>query len=260
MRAVGFYPNEGGYVDNVLGPTLMGDDDQRGRRRGRPEHLSDQSGGRLAGLLDDQPGMEPARPRASTSAARRMGTGTPTRSSATTRSRASSTSGATTSGTRRRATLKGDLGFAELSVTASLLRPQDRLRVGQHELRPVAHRTNYRLLPTRLYDTGTLHAVTFNYQKQNRWAYEARLTSQGESKLQWMAGAFYEDVYDWWEYGDRLTGDLPTRAAWEAAQNDRLRAHRATRRSQPARWPRRDDLLLQQLSTTRSSSSPSSAR
>jgi outer membrane receptor protein involved in Fe transport len=49
MRAVGFYSKEGGYVDNVLGPTLMGDatnadiakDDQNSYR---------QMGGRIAGL------------------------------------------------------------------------------------------------------------------------------------------------------------------------------------------------------------------
>ena len=34
---------------------------------------------------------------------------------------------------------------------------------------------------------------TFNDQKQKRSAYEVRLTSQGESRFAWMAGAFYED-------------------------------------------------------------------
>ena len=66
------------------------------------------------------------------------------------------------------ATLKGDLGFAELSLTGVLLRPQDRLPVGQHQLRPVA---SYYYRTTRdyaLYDTGTLHSTTFNFQKQNR--------------------------------------------------------------------------------------------
>jgi hypothetical protein len=103
--------------------------------------------------------------------------------------------------------IKGDLGFAELSVTASLLQSPHRLRMGQHELRAVAH---VQLTPDYdpavypgyfLYDTGYNHETTPNFQKQNRWAYEARLTSQGDSKLQWMAGAFYEDVYDWWQYG-----------------------------------------------------------
>ena len=43
---------------------------------------------------------------------------------------------------------------------------------------------------TPAYHGGTI----FNDQKQNRWTYEVRLTSQGESRFQWMAGAFYEDV------------------------------------------------------------------
>ena len=97
-------------------------------------------------------------------------------------------------------TVKGDLDFAELSVTATYF---DR-RIDYEfddtnyaQWRTVNYGTYY-----ALYDTGTLHAVTFNYQKQDRWAYEARLTSQGDGKLSWMAGAFYEDVYDWWEYGD----------------------------------------------------------
>ena len=68
-----------------------------------------------------------------------------------------------------------------------------------------------------LYDTGTLHSTTFNDQKQNRWAYEARLTSQGDSKLQWMAGAFFEDVYDWWQYGALQPGGLQDTVAWEEA-------------------------------------------
>ena len=56
---------------------------------------------------------------ASTSAATRWAPGRPTRSSATTRSRASTTNGATMSGRRLSATLKGNLGFAELSLTGS---------------------------------------------------------------------------------------------------------------------------------------------
>ncbi len=42
---------------------------------------------------------------------------------------------------------------------------------------------------------------SFNDQMQERYSAEVRLTSKGESRFQWMAGAFYEDVYDWWEYG-----------------------------------------------------------
>ncbi len=44
-----------------------------------------------------------------------------------------------------------------------------------------------------------------------------RLTSQGESRFQWMAGAFYEDVYDWWQYGAHIPGYMST-TSWAYAQ------------------------------------------
>ena len=114
--------------------------------------------------------------------------------------------------------VKGDLGFAELSITGSYF---------DRKINYEWDNTNYNQWRTlnntgvyaayyRLYDTGTLHGTTFNWQKQNRWAYEARLTSQGDSRLQWMAGAFYEDVYDWWEYGAKTPG-LETTVAWDEA-------------------------------------------
>ena len=43
------------------------------------------------------------------------------------------------------------------------------------------------------------------------------MTSQGESRFQWMAGAFYEDVYDWWDYGATVP-DLASTAAWYYAE------------------------------------------
>ncbi len=60
--------------------------------------------------------------------------------------------------------------------------------------------------------------MLFNDQKQNRATYEVRLTSLGESRFQWMTGAFFERVYDWWHYGDREPGLMSTRA-WQAAQD-----------------------------------------
>ena len=65
--------------------------------------------------------------------------------------------------------------------------------------------------------TGALIGQTYNWQKQNRETFEVRLTSKGESRFQWMAGLFYEDVYDWWDYGTELPGLQNTRA-WDYAQ------------------------------------------
>ncbi len=53
---------------------------------------------------------------------------------------------------------------------------------------------------------------------QERFAQEFRLTSLSESKLQWMVGAFYDDVYDAWEYGAWIPTLMQTNA-WDAVNN-----------------------------------------
>lgn len=50
------------------------------------------------------------------------------------------------------------------------------------------------------YEFGNL----FNEAEQTRFAQEFRLTSTSDSKLQWMLGAFYDDVYDTWYYGGTI--------------------------------------------------------
>jgi len=213
MRAVGFYSKEGGFVDNVLGPTLMGDATNADIAKDN-QNSYEQMGGRLAGLWTINPDWNV------------LATGIYQRGKTNGHWDTDPYLGDykitrffddwrddewwTMSGT-----VKGDLGFAELSVTASYF---DRKIDYEFDDTNYAQWRTSRFGYYALYDTGTLHAVTFNYQTQKRWAYEARLTSQGDSKLQWMAGAFYEDVYDWWEFGDRMTnGDLADTRAWEEA-------------------------------------------
>ena len=212
LRAVGFQSEDGGFVDNVLGPTLMGEttnaniseDDQNAFR---------QTGGRIAGLWSINPKWN------------LLATGIYQRSDTMGFWETDPFLGDnkitrffedwrddewyTTS-----ATLKGDLDFAELSLTASYF--DRRIDYEFDDTNYAQWRTYNFGTYYALYDTGTLHAITFNYQKQDRWAYEARLTSQGDGKLSWMAGAFYEDVYDWWEYGDKIPGLTGTRA-WDEA-------------------------------------------
>ena len=210
LRAVGFWSEEGGYVDNVLGPTLMGETTNADIAADDQNSYS-QSGGRLAGLwtLNDNWNVlltgiyQKGETRGHWDTDPYLGDNKITRFFDDWRD----DEWYTMSGT-----VKGDLGFAELSVTASYFNRKINYEfddTNYAQWRTVNFGTYY-----ALYDTGTLHSVTFNYQKQNRWAYEARLTSKGDSKLQWMAGAFYEDVYDWWEYGDYLTqGDMEDTAA-----------------------------------------------
>jgi iron complex outermembrane recepter protein len=112
-------------------------------------------------------------------------------------------------------TVTGDLGFAELSFTAS-----DFSRDINYEWDNMMYeqwRTAYYGPFFPLYDTDYSNGSTFNWQGQERYSFEARLTSQGESRLEWMVGAFYEDVYDWWFYGALVPG-LTSTDAWYAAQ------------------------------------------
>jgi iron complex outermembrane recepter protein len=108
--------------------------------------------------------------------------------------------------------VKGDLGFAELSMTASYF---DRnIDYVWDDMTYDQWRTQYYSYP--IYDTAYLIGQIYNWQEQKRETYEVRLTSKGESRLQWMVGAFYEDVNDWWDYGKQLPG-LMTTPAWTAA-------------------------------------------
>ncbi len=112
-------------------------------------------------------------------------------------------------------TLTGDLGFAELSLTAS-----DFNRDINYEWDNMYYeqwRTAYFGSYYPLYDTDYTNGSIFNWQSQERYSFEARLTSTTDSRLQWMVGAFYENVYDWWFYG-ALNDQLTSTDAWAAAQ------------------------------------------
>lgn len=112
-------------------------------------------------------------------------------------------------------TLTGDLGFAELSLTASDFNREINYEwdnMYYEQWRTATYGSYY-----PLYDTDYTNGTIFNWQGQDRYSLEARLTSTGESRLQWMVGAFYEDLYDWWFYG-ALNDELTSTDAWYAAQ------------------------------------------
>jgi len=212
MRATGFWSEEGGYVDNVLGTDLMGfktnadvaDNNQNVYRT---------TGGRLSGLWTINPSWDllltGIYQRGDTSGTWEtdpyLGNNKVTRFYDEWRDDEWYTTAAT---------LKGELGFAELSLTASYF--SRRMDYQWDNTNYSQYKTVYFGTYYALYDTGPLHSTTPNFQKQNRYSYEARLTSTNDSKLRWMAGAFYEDVYDWWQYGAYTPGLVNTRA-WEEA-------------------------------------------
>ena len=214
IRAVGFYSHEGGYVDNVLGLSYLHDvDNSDVVEEDWNEYRV--TGGRLQGRWSVSENWE-----ASLSLVQQS----------------SDASGAWETDPalgdnkiarfyneyidndwyQASATVKGDLGFAELSMTASyfdrdIVYEWDNMTYDQWRSSEGLG-ANYDFYNAD-YEFGTI----FNDQKQNRYAYEVRLTSLGESRLQWIAGAFYEDVWDWWHYGSQIP-TLTQTTEWGAAQ------------------------------------------
>ena len=215
VRAVGYYSVEGGYVDNVLGPTLMGDADNAALVE---EDWNDYTvyGGRIAARWQISDRWEStlslitqeSEADGGWESDQELGDYKITRFTDEWRD---------DSWYQASLNAKGDLGFAELSLTASYFDREIKYEFdnSNYDQWRTAYYGIYVGLP--LYDTGTLIGPAFNDQTQDRWAYEVRLTSQGESRFTWMAGAFYEDVYDWWHYGSKIPG-LETTVAWEYAQ------------------------------------------
>ena len=211
IRAVGFYSRDGGYVDNVPGLNLAGTADNSDVVE-QDWNDAEVKGGRLAALWQISPQWD---------------------ASLNFVSQYAETNGDWLTDPavgdykivsfydeyreddwyQVAASIRGDLGFAELTATASWFE-----RDIEYQWDNTLYENWRTANPTfgSLYDTAYLGGTTFNYQEQNRWTYEVRLTSQGESRLQWMAGAFYEDVWDWWHYGAKVPG-LESTPAWYTA-------------------------------------------
>src|SRR5688500_11573896 len=219
IRAVGFYAEDGGYVDNVPGLNLAGTADNSDVVE---EDWNDAKtvGGRLAALWQINPQWD---------------------ASLSFVSQYSDTDGDWLTDPavgdykivsffdefrdddwyQTSASITGDLGFAELTATASWFEREiayqwdntiyENWRTGNAVASYNAGD------PDPLYDTAYLGGQIYTEQEQNRWSYEVRLTSQGESRLQWMAGAFYEDVWDWWDYGATVP-DLASTTTWYYAE------------------------------------------
>ncbi len=116
-------------------------------------------------------------------------------------------------------TLKGDLGFAELTSASAWVNRTVVYEWDSHMYDSYkeagANYCNYYgtscYLGT-LYDLDGILGYYMNDQKQSRFSQELRLTSTGESRLQWMVGLFYEDVTDEWIYSSVTPGlkDTPS--------------------------------------------------
>ena len=220
IRAVGYYSLEGGYVDNVLGRTLMGDRDNANVVENNQNKYKTY-GGRVAARWQISPQWEStlslisqySRADGSWESDPALGDYKLTRFFDEYRK---------DNWYQTSLNVKGDLGFAELSLTASHFD-----RTIQYEW-DNANYSQWRSASYggfdaaqgvgsySIYNTGTLIGTTFDDQTQKRNAYEVRLTSKGESRFAWMAGAFFEDVTDAWDNPARLPG-LTGATAWQVA-------------------------------------------
>ena len=130
-------------------------------------------------------------------------------------------------------TVTADLGFAELkSASAYFARhmtyTEDNMTYEQYKAK---YYGSYYATPTyngtpanNVYDTrlrsnGAFTTSTiFNDQHQYRVSQELRLTSKGTSRLQWLGGLFYERVHDYWYYGTQNPQLMDT-YAWAYANS-----------------------------------------
>ncbi len=142
-------------------------------------------------------------------------------------------------------TLRGDLGFANLSVTAQHMdrdfayewdnnaysHRKDRAYAGAYlrayeacadiygsgapECLYAGYYAGYSFAPR--YYTNYVFSTVVNEQEQDRDQLEIRLTSQGDGKLQWMLGGYWEEIYDTWFYYTDMP-DLTSTTAWGVAQ------------------------------------------
>ena len=146
-------------------------------------------------------------------------------------------------------TLSGDLGFANLSVTGQYMdrdfayewdnnaytQRKDRVYGGAY-LRTyeacyaqyqggyygayyycayAGYYAGYTYAPR--YYTNYSFSTIVNEQEQEREQVEVRLTSQGDGKLQWMIGGYWEEIYDTWFYYTDMPNHTNT-TAWATAQ------------------------------------------
>lgn len=118
-------------------------------------------------------------------------------------------------------TLQGDLGFADLSVTAThferdIVYEYDNMTYTQSRDYYYGNScNNYGY--SCLYYSNFNRSKIFNDQQQDRQAAEIRLVSKGETRLKWMVGAYYEDFLNEWFYGAKVEG-LENTTMWATAQ------------------------------------------
>ena len=112
-------------------------------------------------------------------------------------------------------TITGDLGFAELTSASAWVDRTVTYELDNHVYdswkSTAANYCSYPGYPSTcylggLYNQDYILGFIRNDQTQERFSQEIRLTSTGDSRLQWMLGLFYEDTTDEWLWGSIAPG------------------------------------------------------
>jgi outer membrane receptor protein involved in Fe transport len=222
LRIVGFASKDGGYVDNVFGTTISGNPGAYGSPGDNAAFVKDNQntydvyGGRIAALwnISDKWSSDISYIAQNSKAKGTWETDPYLGDYKVTRFFDEYRNDDWWQGS---VTFKGDLGFAEFVSTSSYFE-----RDSSYEWDNMIYnqwQTAYYGAPgyIALYDYQYEFGSVFNFQIQERFAQELRLTSLSDSKLQWMVGAFYDDVHDAWQYGSWMP-NLTQTNGWAAAQ------------------------------------------
>jgi len=221
MRAVGYRSHDGGYVDNVFGTSFSGNYDNSDQVA---ENINeyDVNGGRLHALwnMGDKWSALFTVVGENTDAVGVWDTDEALGDYKVTRFE---DEWRTDDWVSTALTLDGDLGFADLSLNVTkfdrdIAYEYDNMTYSQwkdYTNRGYDYDSGY-YYGYPLYNTNYNRSIIFNDQRQERESFELRLTSSGDSKLQWMVGAYYEDIIDEWYYGARVDDFLNT-DSWYSA-------------------------------------------
>ena len=247
VRAVGYTSRDGGWIDNVLGSSYSGNYDNANAVEDDFNEF-DTDGGRIAALWNISDGWS----------------GMLSYVTETTESRGEWANDPSLGEHKivrfiednrqdewysAALTLRGDLGFADLTVAAAHFdrdfayewdnqaysQRKDRVYAGGYhkftrdcyaanpnpgDCYAAAYYSNlygytdYANAPR--YYTNYAFSTLVNDQQQERDQLEIRLQSTGEGKLRWMLGGYWEDVFDTWFYYTDVQ-DLTSTDAWAAA-------------------------------------------
>jgi outer membrane receptor protein involved in Fe transport len=114
-------------------------------------------------------------------------------------------------------TFKGDLGFAELTLATSYLDREVYYEFDNNlsaEIRAQRVQEGDFYYYNTWYDTAFQPETQVNDQTGQRMSQEIRLASQGDDRLKWMVGAFWEETEDYWDWYSRTENYTDT-PSWQ---------------------------------------------